>query len=113
MVALPSGFTKDKLPQVVRGFTPVETLLRAYDLGREEGLQFVYPGNVPGAFGDRENTSCHSCGALLVRRRGFLVEENRMRGRCCPDCGAVIPGVWEEEAPSRTVGLGFPKPVAL
>lgn len=31
-----------------RGPTPRATLLRAVDIGREEGLRFVYPGNAPG-----------------------------------------------------------------
>jgi pyruvate formate lyase activating enzyme len=96
-----------------RGRTPAETLIRAYDLGREAGLRFVYPGNIPGAVGDRESTFCPGCGALLIRRRGFLVTENRMQGSRCPDCAERIPGVWEERPPPRTVGLGFPKPVVL
>ena len=96
-----------------RGRTPAETLLRACDIGKEAGLRFVYPGNIPGAVGTRENTCCHLCGALLIARRGFLVTENRMRGDSCPDCGGRIPGVWEKKPPRRTAGLGFPKPVEL
>ncbi|MGH7752246.1 MAG: AmmeMemoRadiSam system radical SAM enzyme, partial [Gemmatimonadales bacterium] len=96
-----------------RGRTPVETLLEAYDIGRAAGLRFVYPGNLPGRVGDRENTYCPGCGDLLIRRRGFLVTENRMRGPFCPGCGARVPGVWEERAPRRTVGLGHPKPVMV
>jgi pyruvate formate lyase activating enzyme len=65
--------------------TPVETLLRAYDIGRAAGLNFVYPGNRPGAFGDRESTVCPGCGGVVIRRRGFYVTENRMRAGGCPD----------------------------
>jgi len=29
--------------------TPAATLLRAYEIGRDAGLRYVYPGNIPGA----------------------------------------------------------------
>ena len=93
--------------------TPVETLLRAYEIGRNAGLNFVYPGNCPGGFGDRENTSCPACGAVLIRRRGFTVTENRMTGGACPECNSEIPGVWEAEAPRMSNGSGFPRPVKV
>jgi len=55
----------------------------------------MYPGNLPGQVGEWENTRCHQCNATLIRRYGFLVQENRMRveGKC-PDCGTAIPGIW-------------------
>lgn len=95
------------------GRTRVEELDRAYDAGKEAGLHFVYQGNLPGSVGDRENTYCPSCHALLIRRHGFYVLENHMKGNTCPTCGAVIPGVWENHAPKRTIGSGLPRPVAL
>jgi len=75
--------------------TPAETLLRAASLGREAGLRYVYAGNLPGVPDGLEDTRCHSCGAVLVRRYGFQVMENRITnaGRC-PDCGTQIPGRW-------------------
>jgi pyruvate formate lyase activating enzyme len=78
-----------------RGWTPGETLVKAYDIGREEGLEFVYPGNAAGQVGERENTSCPSCGALLVERLGYRVGPVRVTadGRC-PDCGAEVAGRW-------------------
>jgi len=96
-----------------RDRTPARTLIEAYDIGREAGLQFVYPGNAPGLVGDRENTCCPRCSALLIRRRGFLVLENRMQGGGCPSCGAPVPGVWETSPPARTVGSGRPRSVSL
>ncbi len=75
--------------------TPAETLLRAASLGHEAGLRYVYAGNLPGALDGLEDTRCHSCGAVLVRRYGFQVMENRItNGGRCPDCGASIPGRW-------------------
>ncbi|WP_297058362.1 AmmeMemoRadiSam system radical SAM enzyme [Thermosulfurimonas sp.] len=74
--------------------TPVEILQRAYSLGREAGLKYVYTGNIPGDKG--ENTYCWSCGRLLIERYGFRILKNEItpEGRC-PECGAVIDGLWE------------------
>lgn len=76
--------------------TPAATLLRAAQIGQEQGLRYVYVGNLPGQVGRYENTYCHGCGALLVERRGFRVLQNRLAGTggTCPDCGTRIPGVW-------------------
>ncbi len=75
-----------------RGPTPIATLARAAAIGREEGLRFVYVGNVPG---EGEATVCPACGAVLIRRAGFAVLENRLGpGGACPSCGAVLAGRW-------------------
>jgi pyruvate formate lyase activating enzyme len=78
-----------------RGSTSLHTLLRAAEIGREEGLHFVYAGNLPGAVRRLENTYCPGCDTLLVERAGFRVSLNRLGadGRC-PSCGRAIPGVW-------------------
>jgi len=94
-----------------RGATSQAALDRAYRAGIDHGLHFVYPGNRPGQFGDRENTHCPKCGAVAIQRRGFLVLDNRMRGGDCPDCGGAIPGVWEADPPRRSNGTGRPRPV--
>jgi len=75
--------------------TPIETLLRAGEIGRQEGLHFVYAGNLPGMVGKFENTYCPSCNELLIERLGFKVVKNRLAAGACPKCNAVIPGVWK------------------
>ncbi len=72
--------------------TPVATLRKARDIGLEVGLRYVYEGNVPGEGG--ENSYCYKCGTLLIRRYGFQILENNMSGSNCPNCGAVIDGVF-------------------
>lgn len=72
--------------------TPVATLLRAQDIAKSEGLQFVYIGNVPSQTG--ENTACPHCGKLLIKRKGYHVLEDHLLEGKCPDCGHEIPGVW-------------------
>ncbi len=62
--------------------TPVETLQSAEKIGREEGLNFVYPGNVPG----KSVTKCPDCGKVAVERN-FPAKVNITEGGCCKGCG--------------------------
>ncbi len=93
--------------------TQADTLIRAYDYGKEAGLNFVYPGNIAGAVGDREHTFCPDCGERIIERSGFTVRNNAMREGRCFACESVIPGVWEAQAPTRSVGTGRPIPLGL
>ena len=40
----------------------------------EEGLRYVYAGNLPGMVGDLENTPCPACHHLLVERIGYHIQ---------------------------------------
>ncbi len=73
--------------------TPVETLRRAREIGLEEGLRFVYEGNIPGEGG--ENTYCPACAEVIIKRIGFRIVENRLSQGKCPKCGEPIQGVWD------------------
>ncbi len=77
--------------------TPIDTLQRAYEIGREEGLLHVYLGNVAGEV----ITACPQCGHLLIRRAGFRVIENHLRHGSCPFCSTRIAGVWERHSLSE------------
>jgi pyruvate formate lyase activating enzyme len=91
--------------------TTASHLLRAYEIGKRAGLRYIYPGNIPGAFGDKEGTHCPNCNALVVGRTGFRVTSYRLLDGKCPECATPIPGVWDGEA---EVGRsGIPRPVWL
>ncbi|MGM5488165.1 MAG: AmmeMemoRadiSam system radical SAM enzyme [Nanobdellota archaeon] len=63
--------------------TPLETLEKAYKVGKQKGLDYIYLGNVPSDM----NTYCPGCHRLIVDREKHettLVDGN------CPDCGAPI-----------------------
>jgi len=75
--------------------TPVASIERALEIGREEGLHFVYGGNVPGHAS--ESTTCPQCGLLVIERHGFAVSKNLLREGRCPRCGREI-AVQEKEA---------------
>jgi pyruvate formate lyase activating enzyme len=74
-----------------RGPTPAATLQRAYELGREAGLRYVYVGNLPGA--RLEDTTCPGCGQTVVGRWGFQVTVRRVQDGKCMQCGTAIDGV--------------------
>jgi pyruvate formate lyase activating enzyme len=75
--------------------TPAHTLLRAVEIGYEEGLHYVYAGNIPGGVRKYESTYCHACRELIIERRGYQIIENRLTGEHCPKCDTRIPGVWQ------------------
>ncbi len=70
--------------------TPVEDLERAFQIGKEEGLEFVYVGNL---FGNRhESTYCPRCGEEVIGRRGYLITKVELEGGRCKRCGYEIKG---------------------
>ncbi|MBN2019288.1 MAG: AmmeMemoRadiSam system radical SAM enzyme [Sedimentisphaerales bacterium] len=71
--------------------TPLESLQRAYEIGKQAGLHYVYLGNIPGS--SRENTYCYNCGRILIERIGYNVTSNKIKDSKCPDCGTGIAGV--------------------
>lgn len=80
-----------------RDFTNNRTLTQAAELGYQEGLHYVYVGNIPGRAGNFENTYCPACQALLIERIGYVVLGYYLTdvGRC-PTCGENIPGIWPQ-----------------
>jgi pyruvate formate lyase activating enzyme len=72
--------------------TPVATLERAREAALQQGLHFVYVGNVPGHPGN--HTYCPGCGRTVIERDGLFVTGMRMNDGRCGSCGRPIPGVW-------------------
>jgi pyruvate formate lyase activating enzyme len=68
--------------------TPVATLERACEIGREAGLKFVYTGNVPG--NESEKTKCYSCGGIAVSRYGYEADVSGLEDGRCRRCGADL-----------------------
>lgn len=72
--------------------TPLATLERARKIGLDAGLLHVYEGNVPG---QGEDTICPGCKQAIVKRIGFMVQENKIIDGKCKQCKTKIAGVWE------------------
>jgi pyruvate formate lyase activating enzyme len=88
--------------------TSPEDLLRAAAIGREAGLRYVYAGNLPGSVGDLEDTHCHQCGELLIRRFGYAIEEYKLTPQGnCPACHTTIPGRWSKKFDGQIAARPF------
>jgi pyruvate formate lyase activating enzyme len=70
--------------------TPIPTLERLHKIAKEEGLDYVYLGNVWGH--PLEHTYCPRCGAVAVERYGFMIRRwNLDSANRCKKCGHGIP----------------------
>jgi pyruvate formate lyase activating enzyme len=75
--------------------TPVASIEKALRIGREEGLRYVYGGNVPGH--PTESTTCPECGEIVIEREGLRLRKNNLADGRCPRCGREI-AVHQKEA---------------
>lgn len=76
--------------------TPASTLSRAYEIGKEAGLKYVYVGNIDDE--SRESTYCPSCHKMVIGRHGHIgqfVTNHLVEKNHCPACGSEIEGVWK------------------
>jgi pyruvate formate lyase activating enzyme len=76
--------------------TSMSTLRQAAEIGQEEGLRYVYAGNIP----DRQDTVCHECRRVLLSRSGYVIVQNHVKDGGCPDCGTPLAGRgldWQDE----------------
>ena len=78
--------------------TPVSSLEQARNRALQEGLHFVYIGNVPGHAG--EHTDCPKCSTRLIHRRGYKVRIMHLKEGRCDRCGQPVPGIWDN--PKKT-----------
>lgn len=72
--------------------TPLETLRKAYTIGKKEGLHYIYIGNV---LGESEDTLCPHCQRALIQRQGYFIGRNKIKDSTCPFCGGHIAGVFQ------------------
>lgn len=72
--------------------TPLETMIKAYKIGKSEGLNYVYLGNV-GVDG-LSDTSCPKCGKVLIKRWWNSVKKIYSKDGKCSKCRETLAGVW-------------------
>jgi pyruvate formate lyase activating enzyme len=74
--------------------TPPATLTRARRIAVEEGLHYVYTGNVHDAAGGA--TYCVGCKKPLIVRDWHRIEDYAvLPDGSCPDCATALPGRYE------------------
>jgi len=73
--------------------TSMDELLKAYALGKQAGLKYVYLGNV---LDEKHSTTwCPGCGAALITRSWHSVRINNLQNGQCQSCHQQIEGVWQ------------------
>lgn len=73
--------------------TPYSRLERAYKIGREAGLKYVYAYSTEKTT-KLDHTYCSKCGNLLIERNYFESEIVGLKAGKCEKCGSFIDGVW-------------------
>jgi pyruvate formate lyase activating enzyme len=73
--------------------TPEDSLVRAYDIGKEAGLKYVYVGNILN--NQYESTYCPKCREKLIWRNGYEVNILNLKNGACGKCGEKIAGRWK------------------
>jgi pyruvate formate lyase activating enzyme len=72
--------------------TPVSTLEKVHKIALEEGINYVYIGNVPGH--SAESTYCPQCKETVIKRIGYQINKIALKGGRCKSCNNPIPGIW-------------------
>jgi len=72
--------------------TPKETMVKARNIAIEQGLKFVYTGNI--IYPEGESTYCPDSKEVAVERQGYMIVKNNLSDGKCPD-GEQIPGIWK------------------
>ncbi len=72
--------------------TPISTLERVRKIALEEGIHYVYIGNVPGH--PAESTSCPNCKNTIIQRIGYQINKIELKEGRCIYCNNPIPGIW-------------------
>lgn len=70
--------------------TPIEKLQKAYKIGKQAGLNYVYLGNVSNS---KVSTYCPKCKTLCIDRQKLPIINKLKKGKC-PNCKEEIKGIW-------------------
>jgi pyruvate formate lyase activating enzyme len=68
--------------------TPMETLIKIYELAKEIGILYCYIGNV--SHDEYNNTYCSKCGNLCISRHGYLINLDGIKNGKCLKCGESL-----------------------
>jgi len=74
-----------------KGATPLDTLRKAFSIGKKQGLRYIYIGNI---IGESEDTLCPYCERIIIQRQGFFIGYLKIKDSLCPFCGKPIAGVF-------------------
>ncbi len=75
------------------GIPPTDAMVlrKVRQVGLDEGLYYVYTGNIPWDPG--EKTYCPGCSYTLIERSGYTIEKYAIKDGKCPKCKYEVEGV--------------------
>jgi pyruvate formate lyase activating enzyme len=74
--------------------TPASTLTHARQIARDNGLRYVYTGNVHDVEGG--STYCHNCGTCVIERDWYVLRDWQLDDNgACRKCGTLCAGRFE------------------
>ncbi|HHB92952.1 MAG TPA: AmmeMemoRadiSam system radical SAM enzyme [Thioploca sp.] len=77
--------------------TPANTLSKARQIAKKNGIRYVYTGNIHDQIG--ASTYCHNCNNVLIERDWYVLGNwNLTSEGKCKSCGAICNGVFEAQA---------------
>ncbi|MCD4705724.1 AmmeMemoRadiSam system radical SAM enzyme [bacterium] len=71
--------------------TQIETIEKAYKIGKQEGLKYIYVGNL--WKNGMENTFCPKCNNIVIERLGYNIKRKDEKGKCA-NCKTQIQGIF-------------------
>jgi len=72
--------------------TPEQTVKNLRQIALNEGLKYVYTGNLGNE--ETESTYCSTSKQAAIKRQGYFIKTINLTDGRCPD-GEKIPGIWE------------------
>ena len=76
--------------------TPIETLLRGYEIAKRVGMKYAYVGNVNDV--RHQSTYCGNCGHLLIQRNWYELGSYNLNGDRCNQCQSRLAGHFDSAA---------------
>src|SRR4030065_341135 len=98
---MPSRSTSNPSSRISTGSTygAISTLESLRDIALEEGINYVYMGNVPGHEG--ENTYCPRCRSVVIQRYGMQVKTISLSNGEERTCHNPNPRIWDSKKTYR------------
>jgi pyruvate formate lyase activating enzyme len=72
--------------------TPPETVIKAREIAMEQGLKYVYTGNI--VYPEGESTYCPKSKEIAIERQGYGIIKNNLIDGKCPS-GEAVAGIWK------------------
>ena len=70
--------------------TSFETLIKAYNIAKSKGINYVYTGNLSTV--ETSTTYCKSCKKPLIVRNSYNIIESKLENGHCAYCGTKLDG---------------------